>query len=301
MIIEKRGNRGNPVAGIFKTIENQQEYLRCYSSSLALFETDCTPLTVPTSLGETHVLRFGVIGKPPLLLLHGMTMSSTMWYPNVKAWLEERCVYAVDVMGDFGRSQPSGAVKSRQDARQWLLEVVNALQLGSTDLAGHSMGGFLALNFALAYPERVSRLVLYAPAGTFHKISFKFFAKIYPALLFHTEKWIDRAFAWFSGKGEPLQPVFRDQVLAGYRYAKPLLQVMPSVFPKEEFKDYHVPTLLLVGDKEVIYPAGQVVENARSLIPGLVAQLIPGASHSLTMEHADMINRLTLDFLKKPV
>ncbi|MFM9331463.1 alpha/beta fold hydrolase [Paenibacillus mesotrionivorans] len=286
------------MAGIFKSTENEQEYLRCYSNSLALFEADCTSLTVPTSWGETRVLRFGDTGKPPLVLLHGMTMSSTMWYPNVKHWLKERCVYTVDVMGDFGRSQPDRAVKSRQDARQWLLEVMDGLRLDSTDLAGHSMGGFLALNFALAHPERISRLMLYAPAGTFHKISFKFFAKIYPALLFHTEKWIDRAFAWFSGKGEPLHPVFRAQVLAGYRYAKPLLQVMPSVFPKEEFKDFQVATLLLVGDKEVIYPAGKAVENARSLIPGIEARLIPGASHSLTIEHADIVNQLTLDFLK---
>lgn len=289
------------MAGIFKTMENEQEYLRCYNNSLALFEADSTPLAVPTSLGETHVLRFGDSGKPPLLLLHGMTMSSTMWYPNIKAWLQERCVYAVDVIGDFGRSQPARAVKSRQDARQWLLEVMDGLELDSTDLAGHSMGGFLALNTALAHPERVSRLLLYAPAGTFHKISPKFFAKIYPALLFHTEKWIDRAFAWFSGKGEPLHPVFRAQVIAGYRYAKPLLQLMPSVFPKEEFGGFQVATLLLVGDKEVIYPAEKAVENARSLIPNLEVRFIPGASHSLTMEHADIVNQLTLDFLKKPV
>lgn len=289
------------MAGIFKTMEDEQEYLRCYSNSLALFGADCTPITVPTSWGDTHVLRFGDTSKPPLLLLHGMTMSSTMWFPNVKHWLQERCVYAVDVMGDFGRSRPSRAVKSRQDARQWLLEVVDALRLGNPDLAGHSMGGFLALNFALAHQERVSRLMLYAPAGAFHKISPRFFAKIYPALLFHTEKWIDRAFVWFSGKGEPLHPVFRSQVLAGYRYAKPLLQVMPSVFPKEEFKGFQVATLLLVGDKEVIYPAGKVVENARSLVSHLEAHLIPGASHSLTMEHADIVNQLTLDFLKKPV
>jgi pimeloyl-ACP methyl ester carboxylesterase len=59
--------------------------------------------------------------------------------------------------------------------------------------------------------------------------------------------------------------------------------------------------MLLVGDKEVIYPAGKVLENARSLIPGLEAHLIPGASHSLTMEHADIVNRLTFQFLNKKV
>lgn len=96
--------------------------------------------------------------------------------------------------GDFGKSKPTIVIKNWMVANQWLLEVLDAMQLNKVNLAGHSMGGFLSLNFALEYPERVSKLLLYAPAGTFHNMSFRFFTKIYPALLFHTEKWID----WFQ-------------------------------------------------------------------------------------------------------
>lgn len=168
-------------------------------------------------------------------------------------------------------------------------------------MAGHSMGGFLAVNFALAHPERVLKLLLYAPAGTFHRMSLKFFAKIYPALLFHTEKWIDQAFLWFSGKGEPLHPVFRDQVISGYSHAKPLLQLMPSVFDRKEFSNFQVPALLLIGDKEVIYPAGKAMAKAKGLIPDLETHLIAGASHSLTMEHAEAVNRLSVLFLQRVI
>nr|WP_280921133.1 alpha/beta fold hydrolase [Paenibacillus turicensis] len=264
-----------------------------------MIEVEGTSSYIHTSFGDTHVLCFGDQSKPPMVLLHGMTMSSTMWFPNIKQLAQERCIYAVDIMGDFGKSKPNVAIKNRKDANQWLLEVLDAMELNQVDLAGHSMGGFLSLNFSLAYSERISRLLLYAPAGTFHKISMKFFAKIYPALLFHTEKWIDNAFLWFSGKGEPLHPVFRSQVIAGYRYAKPLLQLMPSVFNKAEFYDFNIPTLLLIGDKEVIYPAAKTIANAKELIPNLETHLIAGASHSLTMEHADIVNELTLLFLQK--
>ncbi|MBH5319480.1 alpha/beta fold hydrolase [Paenibacillus sp. GSMTC-2017] len=226
-------------------------------------------------------------------------MSSTMWFPNMKELVQERCVYAVDVMGDFGKSKPTVAIKNRKMANQWMIEVLDGLELGKVDLGGHSMGGFLSLNFALGYPERVSSLVLYAPAGTFHKISYKFFIKIYPALLFHTESWIDRAFMWFSGKGEPLDPIFRTQVIAGYQHAKPLLQLMPSVFQDEEFRQFQVPTLLLIGDKEVIYPAEKAIANAKRIIPNIESHLIAGASHSLTMENADEVNALTIPFLKR--
>ncbi|WP_438447544.1 alpha/beta fold hydrolase [Gorillibacterium sp. sgz5001074] len=283
---------------VFKNETFEKEYYLCYEKSLENFEMDFKSDYVSTTFGETHVLRFGDPGKKPLVLLHGMTMSSTMWYPNMKQFVQERCVYAIDIIGDFGKSKPTVPIKLRKEGQLWLLEVLDALQLNKIDLAGHSMGGFLSLNFALAYPERVSKLILYAPAGTFHKMSAKFFTKIYPALLFHTEKTIDRAFRWFSGKGEPLEPVFRSQVIAGYRYAKPLLQVMPSVFPKEEFQNFHTPTMLIVGDKEVIYPAHKAVANAKTVIPHLEARVIPGASHSLTIEHAGNINELTKLFLQ---
>lgn len=287
------------MGSIFKSEVAEAEYYVCYEKSLRMIEVEGTSSYIHTSFGDTHVLCFGDESKPPMVLLHGMTMSSTMWFPNIKQLAQERCVYAIDIMGDFGKSKPNVAIKSRKDANRWVLEVLDVMELKQIDLAGHSMGGFLALNFSIAYPERISKLLLYAPAGTFHKISMKFFAKIYPALLFHTEKWIDNAFLWFSGKGEPLHPVFRAQVIAGYRYAKPLLQLMPSVFAKEEFHDFNIPTLLLIGDKEVIYPAEKTIANAKQVIPNIETHLIAGASHSLTMEHADIVNELTLLFLQK--
>ncbi|MFX3633087.1 MAG: alpha/beta fold hydrolase [Candidatus Pristimantibacillus sp.] len=287
------------MGSIFKSEATEQEYYTYYDKTLENFGLEYTSHYVQTSFGDTHVLCFGDPDKKPLVLLHGMTMSSTMWYPNMKSLSQERCVYAIDVIGDFGKSKPAGAIKSKSAAAEWLLEVLNALQLNTVDLAGHSMGGFLAMNFALVHPAHVSTLLLYAPAGTFHKISMKFFLKIYPALLFHTEKWIDNAFMWFSGKGEPLPPVFRSQVISGYSHAKPQLQLMPSVFSKEDFNNFQVATLLLIGDKEVIYPHQKALSAAKKWIPNLEAHLIAGASHSLTMEHAEIVNEITLDFLQR--
>ncbi|RJE86176.1 alpha/beta hydrolase [Paenibacillus sp. 1011MAR3C5] len=188
-------------------------------------------------------------------------------------------------------------MKNREEANHWLQTVLEGLGLNQIDLAGHLMGGYLALNYGLAHPEQLTSLALLAPAGSFHPMSLKFFAKIYPALLLRTEKRIDRAFRWFSGTGQPLDPIFRSQVIAGYQNAKPLLQLMPSSFKPEDFSRYRVPTLLLVGDKEVIYPPLEVVARAKRLIPGLHVHVIPGASHSLTIEHADDVNHLLLRFL----
>lgn len=210
------------MATIFKNEAAEKEYELTYQRSIDRFDMEVSSRYIPTSYGMTYVICIGDPSKQPLVLLHGMTMSSTMWFPNVKQLTKERCIYAVDVIGDFGRSKPTLPIKSRNAATQWLLEVLDSLMFTKVDLAGHSMGGFLSLNFALAHPERVSKLMLYAPAGTFHRISVKFFTKIYPALLLHTEKWIDNAFSWFSATGDPLDPIFRAQIIAGYCNAKPL-------------------------------------------------------------------------------
>ena len=88
---------------IFKNEQGEREYHQLYDKTLALFEVLYTSNTTQTSYGETHFLTFGDPSKPPLVLLHGMTMSSTMWYPNVKQLIQERYVYAIDIMEDFGK------------------------------------------------------------------------------------------------------------------------------------------------------------------------------------------------------
>lgn len=287
------------MGSLFKSEQAEKEYFQRYDECLALFGIEYTSRYVSTALGDTHVLIFGDSSKPPLLLFHGMTMSSTMWYPNVKHLVPERCVYAIDVMGDFGRSRPNAPMQSVETANQWIRELMDGLQLDRADIAGHSMGGYLSMNFALAHPERISSLMLYAPAGTFRRLRFKFFLKIFPALLFHSERLTDKAFLWLSAKRKPLPPVIRTQVVTGYRYAMPQLQVMPKVIHEDQFIGYTVPTLLLIGEKEVIYKAKKAMARARILIPHLESYLVPGANHSFTMEHADTVNEHTLRFLRE--
>ncbi|WP_456278973.1 alpha/beta fold hydrolase [Bacillus sp. AK128] len=287
------------MVSIFKNEVVEREYHHFYDKSLELAGISYSTKNIQTSFGETYILVFGDSNKQPLLLLHGMTMSSTMWYPNIQHIIQERQVFAIDTIGDFGKSKAMNIIKNKEQAAQWLLEVLDGLNIEQTDLGGHSMGGFLALNFSVVYPERISKLLLFAPAGTFYKMNPLFFIKIYPALLFHTEKWIDRAFLWFSGKGELLHPIFRSQIIAGYSYAKPALHIMPSVFSEEVLRDFPLPTLLIIGEKEVIYPAKKAIANAKRLIPKLESHIIPGANHSLTIEHSDIVNEHIINFLVK--
>src|SRR5207302_8885780 len=59
---------------------------------------------VPTTDGETFVRISGPEGAPPLVLLHGATATSLMWAPNIAALSAEYRTFAVDQIGEFGRS-----------------------------------------------------------------------------------------------------------------------------------------------------------------------------------------------------
>jgi pimeloyl-ACP methyl ester carboxylesterase len=96
---------------------------------------------------------------PPLVLLHGVSLSAAAWVPIFTALSGWR-VLAVDLPG-HGLSDPdsyrSGQVRER--ARALIDDIFDALGLEQAPVIGHSLGGMLALWYAAAGTERISRLV----------------------------------------------------------------------------------------------------------------------------------------------
>ena len=90
-----------------------------------------------------------------------------MWAPNVAALSERYRVYAIDRLGDIGRSVYLRPLGTSADVVRNLDELLSALQLGTdVRLMGLSFGGWEAAEYALAHPERLARVVLIAPAAT---------------------------------------------------------------------------------------------------------------------------------------
>src|SRR5512142_1461537 len=75
---------------------------------------------VPTSYGHTFVRVGGASGAPPLVLLPGAASTSLMWRPNIKALSAECRTFAVDQMGEVGRSICVKKIRSHEDLFAWL-------------------------------------------------------------------------------------------------------------------------------------------------------------------------------------
>ena len=109
-----------------------------------------------------HLLEAGTPAGRAVVLLHGMKFQAETW--RELGTLDEVAalglrVLAVDMPG-FGKSPASECLSG-----EVLLQLFDALHIQQAVLIGPSMGGRIALEFAIAYPERVAGLVLAGPVG----------------------------------------------------------------------------------------------------------------------------------------
>ncbi len=96
---------------------------------------------------------------PPLVLLHGVSLSAAAWAPLFPA-LPGRRLLAVDLPGQ-GLSDPIGYRRGhvRQHSRELIDDIFDALELDQAPVVAHSLGGMLALWHAAAGAQRISKLV----------------------------------------------------------------------------------------------------------------------------------------------
>lgn len=284
---------------VFKTPEGEARYRQAYDAVLREWPVPFQELDYPTRLGTTHVIASGRPDAPPLVLLPSMAGSATLWRPNVAAWSAVYRTYAVDVMGQAGRSVPGRRVRGRQDVAGWYVDVLDALGVRRASIIGSSYGAFLALNQAILTPDRVDRLVLINPAGTFVGGLMWFYLKSMLVRLVTRKK--VRDITDMLGKGATLGPA--DEAWRALMRvtiadsARPDL-VPPAVFGKDELAAVRAPTLLLVGENERMYDAHTAVKRATERMPGLRAEIVPGAHHLAALARPDYVNDRVLRFLR---
>lgn len=281
----------------FKTAKGESSYKAAYEAALTLWPMPYESLILDTELGSTHIIASGPKDAPPLILLHGMNLSATMWFPNIADLSRKYRVYAVDTIGSASKSVPHRPVKNKVDFSNWLNDILDELGIENTNIIGHSHGGWLTLNFAISSPERVKRMVLLAPAATFLPFASQFYTRGIPTMLFPIRPLIASFMRWMSVEGFVVNQLFFEQFLLGMKYVRSMIRVWPTPFSDVELKHIEVPTLLLIGDQEVIGDPNLAVNRAKGLMQNIRAVIIPNANHGLPMEEPALVNKLILDYL----
>src|SRR5204863_87348 len=100
----------------------------------------------------------------PVVFVHGIAGNWQNWLENLPRFAQERRVVALDLPG-FGGSEDPAADVSIPGLGRAVEALCDQLELGEVALVGNSMGGFIAAETAIQFPERVERLVLVSAAG----------------------------------------------------------------------------------------------------------------------------------------
>ena len=190
---------------------------------------------------------------------------------NVADFSKDYQIYAIDVMGHSSKSIPGEPVRNATDYVAWLTETLNALQLDRVALLGQSFGGWLALTYAVAAPERVRKLGMLS-AGGFLPMAKQFSVRSMLMVFFPTRFTVNTFMHWLGFNGQSDEPDnrlvrhFLGLLYLGLKHFQmppETARVMPTVFSDAELQGMHVPTLVLFGDHERIYDPTLALARAR--------------------------------------
>ena len=288
----------------FKTRDGEIEYRAAYDAALQSWPVPYEEIDVPTRFGISHVVVCGPKTAPPLVLLHGYMATSLMWAPNVVDFTRDYRVYAIDTMGQPGKSIPGEPIRDAADYVTWLTATLNALKLDRIYLVGMSYGGWLALEYALAAPARVQKLALLSPGGLAPVVT-EFSLRGMLMLFFPTRFMVHSFMGWLGftdRRGELDSTRVLDLMYLGlkhFRMPPETMRIMPTEPSDNKLRTMRVPVLVLVGAEEVMFDPLEALHRGRKFIPDLEGDLVPQSSHDMSFSQHEIVDARVLDFLNK--
>ncbi|GGV73010.1 carboxylesterase [Streptomyces longisporoflavus] len=249
---------------------------------------------VATSYGPARVYAYGPADGRPLVLLPGGSATGLVWFANAPALGERYRVYAVDLLGDAGRTRRQGAVlKHTADLMAWLDALLDNLGLARTHLCGHSYGAWMASAYALHAPQRINRLALIDPTRVFTGLRPHYLLHALPTLIRPSQDRARAFLSWETG-GAPLDETW--QRLYASAATAPDRKIITGRRPRTT--GLHMPVLVLLAEHSRALHAAKAAAWARRKLPQAEVHILPGATHhSLPSTAPDELNERLLDFL----
>jgi len=254
----------------------------------------------------------------PIVFLHGLANYALGWKKNIDVLSRQfRCIVP-DLPGN-GLSPGGDYAYGITYFRNALLAFLNKLKLPRVILAGHSMGGQIALTVALTHPDVAEMLVLCAPAGfeqftpleaTMYQAGISFF-DLFSSDEQNLQKLIRSSFYHHSGQADDMVAdlirVMHQQPLQQYR--KMVSSCIQGMLHEPVYHSLHLiktPSLIIFGERDALIPnkllhpttTRKIAEDAVSRMPNARLHLLPQAGHFVQWERSREVNSLITDFLK---
>jgi 4,5:9,10-diseco-3-hydroxy-5,9,17-trioxoandrosta-1(10),2-diene-4-oate hydrolase len=278
----------------------------------------CEPTDQYVRIGQINT-RFWTAGDggKAVVLIHGLGRYVEDWQYNIHALAERHRVYAVDLVGS-GCSDKPPATYSLSYLVRFVGDFLEAQKIDRASLMGHSLGGSVALQYAIQYPAQVEKLVLVNSAGLGKELPLGLRLSSLPL----AGEWLTRP----SRKGiaeslrrsvydptlltdEWVQLCYQQATLPGAQRA--LLDVIRSFIGIGGMRDEVIhlildnlaqvtaPTLIVWGQQDRIVPVAHA-QIAKGRMPHARLQIFDPCGHFPQRERPAEFNALVLDFLSGP-
>lgn len=246
---------------------------------------------------------------PAVILLHGLAASRRDW-----RWLQPLLAQtgwqtlAPDMLGHGDSAKPeqsslyTGSVVYAS-LENWIQQLGLASPLV---LVGHSLGGYLALEYARRYPKQVRALVLIDPLYARGQVTpLIHLLDRWPDLgkraMQATPLWlIDLSIKMLSVTGSHYEPEVRRQTALDYKRASPHILRIPVSLPDltAHLPTLHVPTLVIWGQNDLNLKPGSFPELVK-ILPQAEGYRVAHCSHEPHLCYPEPVHRRILDFLEK--
>jgi pimeloyl-ACP methyl ester carboxylesterase len=267
-----------------------------YRELLARWPAGTRQLFVPTREGETFVVTCGTAQAPPVVMLQGSGANAAMWLPDIEAYAQRLHVHAVDVIGEPGASATSRPPLGSMAYAEWLDDVLDGLKLERAALVGVSLGGALALDYAVRRPERVDRLALLAPSGIGRQRP-GFLAKAILLQLLGDvgrRRLLSSALGVRQGQAGPHDQALGEFALLVFKHFRPRMDHVPRA-NDTTLAGLVPPTLVIAGAQDAMLDSNDTARRLRECAPNVEMRLLPDTGHYLPGQA-----QAVLDFLTKP-
>jgi pimeloyl-ACP methyl ester carboxylesterase len=262
---------------------------------------------------QVNVIELG--SGPPIVFIHGLSGSWQNWLEQVPVFAREHRVITFDLPG-FGASEMPAQKITISGYGRFVAALLDELEVDSAAVVGNSMGGFIGMELAIRFPERVERLVLVSAAG----LSIEYLRNERAlAVLGTLENRLAAYSGWLASRSDALArrpgarrlifgivahrpdrlpgPLVAEQVRgSGKPGFLPALDALTDYPIRDRLGEIACPTLIVWGSEDRLVPARDADEFAR-LIPNSRKVVWPDTGHVAMLERPAAFNALLEAFL----
>lgn len=278
------------VKTVYKSAAGKEKIINHYNSLLSQLAVPFKERYIETSYGTTHVIESGDASNPPVFLLHGSCSNSTMWIGDIPILAKDYHVYAIDIIGEPGKSDENRLDLKSDDYAMWLKELCTKLNAQKVIMIGNSYGGWLSLKFATTYPECVSKMALIATSGISPtKLSFVMKSIVYTM---QGKKGLDKLNKMIYGRDDVPQEILDVTNMIVDNFI-PMMGALPT-YTDQQLSRLDMPVMYIAGENDVTVDAEKTANRMEAHIEHAHTELIKDCGHVVY----DVMNRV-IPFLKK--